>query len=67
MRQAEPIRFTELARQTPGSWLAIRDGQVVEARESLDKLMAALAERCIEDVTVVRAAQEHEVELVGIG
>lgn len=67
MREAEPIRFTELARETPGSWLAIRDGQVVEARPSLDGLMAALAERCITDVTVVRAAAEHEAELVGIG
>ncbi len=67
MREVEPIRFTQLARETPGSWLAVRDGEIVEARETLDALMAALAERCISDVTVVRAAGEHEAELVGLG
>ena len=67
MRQAEPIRFTELARELPGKWLAIRGEEIVEARDTLDQLIAALAERCISDVTVIRAAGEHETELVGIG
>jgi hypothetical protein len=67
VRKAEPIRFTELAREIPGKWLAIRGEEVVEVRDTLDQLMGALAERCINDVTVIRAAAEHETELVGIG
>jgi hypothetical protein len=67
MRKAEPIRFTDLAREVPGKWVAIRGEEVVEVRDTLDHLMAALAERCINDVTVIRAASEHETELVGIG
>ena len=39
----------------------------MEVRDTLDQLMAALAERCINDVTVIRGAAEHETELVGIG
>lgn len=67
MKSVEPIRIRDLARQVPGQWVAIRDNEIVEAAASLDELMAALKRRCISDVTVIRAAAEHETELVGLG
>jgi uncharacterized protein DUF5678 len=56
-----------IQRQYAGSWIALKDGRVVEARRSPYELMMILRERDIRDVTVIRAPAEHEVELVGLG
>lgn len=69
MRHVEPIRITDLVRQVPGKWVAIRAHEIVEVADSLDHLMNALTVRCIEpsSVTVMRSPVESETELVGFG
>lgn len=67
MRHVEPIRIRDLAHEVPGKWVALRDDTIVDVADTLDGLMAALAKRCISDVTVMRAASETETELVGLG
>lgn len=67
MKSVEPIRIRDLAHEVPGKWVALRDHEIVEVADTLDALMAALANRCISDVTVMRAAAENEIELVGLG
>jgi hypothetical protein len=63
----EPIRTGELLRGCAGKWVAMRNGEVVEGRETFDQLVIALQERDIKNVTVMRVPAEHEVELVGLG
>lgn len=48
-------------------WVAMRNGEIVEVRETFDKLMLALHERDITNVTVMRSPDVHEPELVGLG
>ena len=67
MSSVEPIRLADLLRQVPGKWVALRNGEIVDARETLDQLVQSLKERNIKDVTVMRAPAEHEPELVGFG
>lgn len=62
-----PVELAALLREVPGKWVALRNGEIVEARDTLDKLMIALEEREIRNVTVMRAPAEGEVELVGLG
>ena len=66
-RYLEPIRLAELLNNVPGQWVALRDGEIVDARSKLDDLVRVLHERDITDVTVVRAPAEHEAEMVGLG
>jgi hypothetical protein len=63
----EPVRLSELMHQCPGKWVALRDGQILEVRETFDQLVLALHERAITDATILRSPDEHEVELVGLG
>lgn len=63
----EPVRITELMRQCPGKWVAVRANEIVEVRDTMDQLVLALADRDITDATIIRAPQEHESELVGLG
>ena len=63
----DPIALAPLLRQVPGKWVALRNGEIVEARETLDKLVISLKERDITGVTVVRSPDQGEVELVGFG
>jgi len=65
--EVTPIRLADLLREVPGQWVALRDGEVIEARGSLDELMGVLASRNIKNVTVLRAPAEGESELVGMG
>ena len=67
VQQLEPVRIADLLRQVPGQWVAIRDGEIIEAKGTPDELIAALKNRCINDATVMRAPTEHEAEFVGIG
>jgi len=45
-----------------GEWVAIRDGAVMEARETPYELVARLRERHIEDAAIMRAPAEGEPE-----
>jgi len=67
MRNLEPVHLAEALRQVPGKWVAVRKGEIVEVRETFDRLMLALAERELDDVTVLRSPDTHESELVGLG
>ncbi len=66
-RHVEPIQLAALSQQVPGQWVAIRDGVIVETRDTLDQLIFKLHERNIGDATVMRAPAEHEAEMVGLG
>lgn len=67
VQQLEPVRIAGLLREVPGQWVAIRNGEIIEARATPDELIAALRSRSINDATVMRAPTEHEAEYVGIG
>jgi len=65
--EVTPIRIGDLLRQVPGQWVALQNGEIIEARPTLDELMGALADRSITKATVMRAPAEDEPELVGMG
>jgi hypothetical protein len=67
MRRLAPVQIADLLRQVPGQWVAIREGEIIEARPTADEVMAALADRCIVDAVVLRSPERHETEFVGIG
>jgi hypothetical protein len=50
-----------------GAWVAMKGGEVVEARPTPYELIAALHERGIVDATVVRMPAASEPELIGLG
>jgi hypothetical protein len=63
------IRVSTAALQAEfgGCWVALKDGNVVEARRSPYELIQALKERDISDTTIVRVPAADEPEIVGIG
>lgn len=63
----EPVRLAERLREYPGLWVAIVGNQIVDARETPDRLVQALSERDISNATIIRAPQLNEPELVGLG
>ena len=65
----EPLRLSEMLRGLEGKWVAIRDGEVVEAADSADALFKRLRSKQIRDARVLRVPteKEHEAELVGLG
>jgi hypothetical protein len=67
VQKLEPIRTAHLARELRGKWVAMRNGEVIEAGDSFDAVMLTLHRQDITDVTVMRIPDEHEVELVGLG
>ncbi len=66
-RNLEPVQLSELLHQVPGKWVAIRDGEIVEASDTLDQLIHALHYRNLSDATLMRAPAEAEAEMVGLG
>jgi hypothetical protein len=65
--QLQPVDMAPLLRQVPGKWVALRNGEIIEVRDTLDALTVALEERGLSDVTVLRAPAEGETEMVGLG
>ena len=65
----EPLRLSEMLRGLEGKWVAIKDGEVVEAADSADALFKRLRSKQIRDASVLRVPteKEHEAELVGLG
>lgn len=61
------LSIPEVQRQYAGSWVALKDGVVVDARRTPYELMSALHERGITDTTIIRAPDPDEAELVGLG
>lgn len=66
-RHVAPVELAHLLHQVPGQWVALRDGEIIEARATLDELMFRLHDRAITDANVMRAPAEHEAEMVGLG
>jgi hypothetical protein len=66
-RHLEPIRLSELMHECPGKWVALRNGEIIEVRETFDAVVFALHEQGITDATILRSPEEHESELVGLG
>ena len=67
MRQAEPVPIARILRETPGKWVAVKNGEAVDVRDTPYELVMALRERGIADATIIRSPGEHEAELVGLG
>ena len=65
--QVQPVALAHLLRQVPGKWVALRNGEIVDARDTLDELAASLEQQGIKDATVMRSPKEGEPELVGLG
>lgn len=57
----------EIQREFAGNWVAVRDGEVVEAWENPYGLVQRLRERMIDDATIVRCPAASEPQLVGLG
>ncbi|HEX3424739.1 MAG TPA: DUF5678 domain-containing protein [Acidimicrobiales bacterium] len=59
--------IAEAQEQYAGAWVALKGGEVVEARRTPYELVKALHERDIQDTTIVRIPDTDEPELVGMG
>lgn len=62
-----PIHTRHLADQLGGQWIALRNGEVIEAGTTFDAVMLSLHRQDITNVTVMRVPAEKEAELVGLG
>ena len=60
-------QMVEIQRQYPGLWVAVKHGQVVEARENPYTLYLRLQERGLSGTTIFRCPGRREAELVGLG
>jgi PII-like signaling protein len=58
---------SEIQKQFPGLWVAVKEGSVVAARQTPHALVLELAERGITGATIKRAPADCEPELVGLG
>lgn len=38
VRRLEPVRMADLLRQTPGKWVALHNGEIIEARDTFDQV-----------------------------
>lgn len=61
------LSIPEIQGQHAGSWLALKDGVVVDAQPELDDLLSVLREHGIKDTTIIRAPDPNEPEPVGLG
>lgn len=63
----EPVRVVNALRGFEGKWVALRDGRVVAAQDTFDRLYTDLHQRRILGATILRAPAEGEPEMVGLG
>ena len=59
--------LVEVQREYAGAWVALKDGEVVDARPTPYELIAYLHSRGIVDTTIIRVPSDSEPELVGLG
>jgi len=64
-----PLPLSETLRDFRGCWVAVdrQSGEAVEAAPSPYALAAKIRERGLKNVAIVRAPDEAEPELVGLG
>lgn len=60
-------QMIEIQRQYPGLWVAVKHGEVVEARDNPYTLYLRLQERGLSGTTIFRCPGRREPELVGLG
>lgn len=65
--EASANSLVRLQHEYSGAWVALKDGEVVDARATPYELVAVLHSRGISDTTIVRVPGESEPELVGLG
>lgn len=65
----EPLRLSEMLQGLEGKWVALKDGEVIEAADNADALFKRLRSKKIRGASVLRVPTEkdHEAELVGLG
>jgi len=63
----DPIPVAQMVRAFEGNWVAIKNGEVVQAAETPGLLSLRLKEGQIRNATIVRARRHDETELVGLG
>ena len=59
--------IVEIQEKWAGLWVAVKNGDVVEARQTPDALVLALRERDIAGAPIFRCPATDEAELVGLG
>lgn len=64
---ANKITVADIQQQYPGLWVAVVDGQVIDARDNPHSLAVALHGRGVADATIFRCPAVDEPELVGLG
>lgn len=67
----DPVELAGSLRGFEGRWVAVKDGDVVAAAETMDRLLLTLQESqqgaSVRNATIFRVPAEHEAELVGLG
>lgn len=66
-RHVAPVELAALLPQVAGKWVALRNGEIIEARDTFDQVVMALDKGGVRDATVMRSPSSQEVELVGLG
>lgn len=61
------MNLPAIQREYAGLWVALKLGEVVDARETPYELVASLHSRSIRDTTIIRVPGLDESELVGLG
>ena len=66
---ARPLPLADTLRQFAGSWVAVdrRTGRPIEAADSPYVLSAKIREKGLTNVAIVRAPDDNDPELVGLG
>jgi hypothetical protein len=71
MAANEPVDLASRLQGFQGKWVAVKDGEVVAAAETMDRLLLTLHESqrgpAVRNATILRVPAEHEAELVGLG
>lgn len=61
------MNLPQIQKEYAGLWVALKGGQVVDARATPYELVQVLHERAIRDTTIIRIPSLSEPELVGLG
>lgn len=61
----KPVRLAQNLRGLGGKWVALKNGEPIEASETPDDLYMRLHQRGIRDATILRVPAEDEPEIVG--
>ena len=59
--------IVDIQERWAGMWVAVKEGEVVDARPTPDALVLALREHDVVGATIFRCPSTDEAELVGLG